>query len=103
VGVDPVAERRMSRKVVTTFEAAARHCYEALKEGWKNRRHANWISSFENHVFPVIGTRPVDAVDSTAVLEVLSPIWAAFVRNGAADRKGVRRVDGHVDADAKQL
>ncbi|MBK6490226.1 MAG: integrase arm-type DNA-binding domain-containing protein [Sphingomonadales bacterium] len=74
-GVDPVAERRMARKVVPSFEAAARHCYEALKEGWKNRRHANWISSFENHVFPIIGTRPVDAVDSTAVLEVLSPIW----------------------------
>lgn len=74
-GVDPVAERRMSRKVVPSFETAARHCYEALKEGWKNRRHANWISSFENHVFPIIGTRPVDAVDSTAVLEVLSPIW----------------------------
>lgn len=74
-GVDPVAERRMSRKVAPTFETAARHCYEALKEGWKNRRHANWISSFENHVFPIIGTRPVDAVDSTAVLEVLSPIW----------------------------
>lgn len=74
-GVDPVAERRMSRKVIPTFETVARHCYEALKEGWKNRRHANWISSFENHVFPIIGTRPVDAVDSTAVLEVLSPIW----------------------------
>jgi integrase len=75
MGADPVAERRMARKVIPSFETAARHCYEALKEGWKNRRHANWISSFENHVFPIIGTRPVDAVDSTAVLEVLSPIW----------------------------
>jgi integrase len=74
-GADPVAERRMSRKVIPNSETAARHCYEALKEGWKNRRHANWISSLENHVFPIIGTRPVDAVDSTAVLEVLSPIW----------------------------
>jgi integrase len=74
-GVDPVAKRRRSRKVIPSFESAARHCYEVLKEGWKNRRHANWISSFENHVFPIIGTKPVDAVDSTAVLEVLSPIW----------------------------
>lgn len=74
-GVDPVAERRRSRKVIPSFESAARHCYEILKEGWKNRRHTSWISSFENHVFPIIGTKPVDAVDSTAVLEVLSPIW----------------------------
>jgi integrase len=74
-GIDPVAERRMSRKVTPTFEMAARHCYDTLKEGWKNRRHSNWISSFENHVFPIIGTRPVDAVDSATVLDVLSPIW----------------------------
>ena len=65
----------MSRKVVPSFETAACHCYEALKEGWKNRRHTSWISSFENHVFPIIGTKSVDAVDSTVVLEVLSPIW----------------------------
>lgn len=44
-GVDPVAERRKSSKVAPSFESAARDCYEALKEGWKNRRHANWISS----------------------------------------------------------
>jgi integrase len=74
-GIDPVAERRKLRKVVPSFETAARDCYEALKEGWKNRRHANWISSLENHAFPLIGTRPVDQVDSAAVVEVLSPIW----------------------------
>jgi len=74
-GADPVAERRKARKVVPSFERAARDCYEALKEGWKNRRHANWISSLENHVFPLIGARPVDQVDSAAVVEVLSPIW----------------------------
>jgi integrase len=74
-GVDPVAERRKSRKVTPSFETAARDCYGALKEGWKNRRHANWISSLENHVFPVIGTKPVDQVNSVVVVEVLSPIW----------------------------
>src|SRR3546814_10057376 len=53
-----------ARKVVPNFEKAARDCYEALKEGWKNRRHTNWVSSLENHVFPVIGKKPVDQVDS---------------------------------------
>lgn len=74
-GADPIAERHKARKLAPSFEAAARDCYEALREGWKNRRHANWISSFENHVFPVIGTKPVDTVDSAAVVEVLSSIW----------------------------
>jgi integrase len=74
-GVDPVAERRKSRKVVPSFETAARTCYDAMKEGWKNQRHASWISSLENHVFPLIGTKPVNEVDSACVVEVLSPIW----------------------------
>jgi integrase len=74
-GVDPVAERRQSRKVVPSFETAARACYEAMREGWKNQRHASWISSLENHVFPLIGTKPVNEVDSACVVEVLSPIW----------------------------
>lgn len=74
-GDDPVAERRRARKVIPSFETAARECYEALKEGWKNRRYANWISSFENHVFPKVGKKPVDQVDSACVVEVLSRIW----------------------------
>lgn len=74
-GVDPVVERRKSRKVVPSFETAARTCYDAMKEGWKNQRHASWISSLENHVFPLIGAKPVDEVDSACVVEVLSPIW----------------------------
>ena len=74
-GIDPVAERRKSRKVVPSFETAARECYEALKDGWKNQNYRNWISSMENHVFPLIGRKPIDQVDSTHVVEVLTPIW----------------------------
>jgi hypothetical protein len=45
--IDPIAERRNSRKVVPSFESAARECYEALKEGWKNQNYRNWIASME--------------------------------------------------------
>ena len=34
-----------------------------------------WISSFERHVFPLIGSKPVDRIDSACVVEALSPIW----------------------------
>jgi len=74
-GTDPVAERRIARKVMPSFEAVTRDCYHSLKAGWQNRRQANWISSFENHVFPAIGAKSINAVDSVAVVEVLSPIW----------------------------
>ncbi len=74
-GFDPVEARRMSQETMPSFETVARECYDALKEGWKNRRSASWISSLENHVFPIIGKMPVDKVDSACVLKVLSPIW----------------------------
>lgn len=74
-GADPSAQRRAGRKSVPDFERVTRDCYEALRGGWKDQRHASWIASFERHVFPIIGAKPVAAIDSSAVLAVLEPIW----------------------------
>jgi len=61
---------------VPTFEEAARRCFDALKAGWSNKNHkANWIGCLEAHVFPLIGRKPVDAVNSLMVRDVLAPIW----------------------------
>jgi integrase len=61
---------------VPTFEEASRQCFDALKAGWSNKNHkANWIGSLEAHVFPLIGTKPVDEVNSLMVRDVLAPIW----------------------------
>lgn len=76
-GLDPAKERGQRRKA-PTFETAARACYEAMKGGWKDQRHASWLSSLENHVFASIGQTRVDEVDSTAVLGVLEPIWTSI-------------------------
>lgn len=74
-GLDPINELGLRRKAVPNFEKVARDCYDAMKGGWKNGKHPSWMSSLENHVFPVIGKTPVDAIDSAAVLRVLEPIW----------------------------
>jgi len=74
-GLDPVTERGLQRKAAPTFETVARRCYEVMRGGWKDQRHASWISSFENHIFPTIGNKRVDEIDTSAVLGVLEPIW----------------------------
>ncbi len=74
-GLEPAPAKTDRRKAVPTFETVTRACYEAMKGGWKDQRHVSWLSSFERHVFPHIGATPVDAVDSSAVLAVLEPIW----------------------------
>lgn len=77
-GLDPVKERAIWRRSAPSFELVARECYEAMRGGWKDRRHASWLASFERHVFPLIGAKPVDQVDSAAVLSVLQPIWLSI-------------------------
>jgi integrase len=74
-GLDPVKELGFRRRAAPSFETVARSCYDAMKGGWKDQRHASWLSSLENHVFPSIGKTPIDAVDSSAVLGVLEPLW----------------------------
>lgn len=74
-GFDPVAERRKARKIIPTFEAATRSCHETLGDGWKQGHHARWLSGFERHIFPHIGKKPVDQVDSACVVGALSSIW----------------------------
>ncbi len=74
-GFDPVAERKRARKVIPSFEVATRACHEALGEGWKDGHLSRWLSGFERHIFPRIGRKPVDQVDSAMVVYALSPIW----------------------------
>jgi integrase len=46
-----------------------------MKGGWKDQRNASWLSSFGNHVFPIIGAKAIDAIDGAVVLSVLEPVW----------------------------
>lgn len=77
-GLDPIKELGLRRKAAPSFETVARGCYDAMKGGWKDQRHASWLSSLENHVFPTIGKTPIDAIDSTTVLGVLEPVWTTI-------------------------
>jgi integrase len=96
-GLDPVEQRGLkkpSRASRPTFEVVARKCYESLRKGWKDRRNASWISSFENHVFPLIGAKPVDAVDSKVALAVMEPIWLTIPDTA---RKILQRIGAVLD------
>jgi integrase len=75
-GGDPFAIRRSERRVVPTFEAAARDFHAEHSAGFRNAQHRGvWIASLKADVFPELGTRRVDAITAADVLKVLSPIW----------------------------
>ena len=65
------------RQQAPTFREAARRTFEAYRPTWRSGKHTkNWLGSLEKHVFPLIGDRPVNEIDTTDVVEVLEPIWA---------------------------
>ena len=75
-GDDLLAARRQHRRVVPTFRDAATQLHAEHSKTFKNPKHAaQWLSSLEADVFPVIGSRPIDALGSGDVLRVLTPIW----------------------------
>ena len=59
-----------------TFAEAAKAAHAPRSEPFRNAKHkAQWLASLENDVFPAIGARPIDSIDSGDLLTVLTPIW----------------------------
>jgi integrase len=74
-GGDPLAERQ-HQKQIPTFIEAARTVHDIRKASWKNGKHSdNWLSTLENHAAPTLGHLPIDQIDTTDILRVLTPIW----------------------------
>ena len=92
-GGDPLAARRRERAVVPTFAEAARSVHAAHSASWKNRKHATqWINTIAEYVFPALGDRRVDHIDTPDVLRVLSPIWLAKPETARRVRQRIRTV-----------
>jgi integrase len=70
-GVDPIDRRRSERAATATADAKAmtfKACAEAYiaahRAGWRNPKHAaQWPSTLQTYVYPVMGELPVPAVD----------------------------------------
>ena len=84
-GIDPIDARRATEKKIEadrlraelhTFQATAKAYVAAREKEWRNEKHrAQWSSTLEVYAFPMIGSIAVSAIDTQAVLQVLTPIW----------------------------
>lgn len=74
-GRDPIVERDRDRKPIPTFKAATLAAHEALKDGWAVKSAAAFLSSLEEHAFPIIGQLRVDHVEASNIRDTLEPIW----------------------------
>ncbi|WP_423926899.1 tyrosine-type recombinase/integrase [Candidatus Palauibacter sp.] len=61
---------------VPTFEQAAEQVITLRREGWRGTgSETQWRAMLARYAFSLIGSKPVDKVDSADVLAILGPIW----------------------------
>lgn len=76
-GIDP-AEYRRSQKAIAEgkdrFEAVAREWFQRFKNKWVERTAKRKMRRLEGHVFPLIGSTPIDEVDAPQIRRVLHRI-----------------------------
>ncbi len=82
LGLDPIKDRKkqeasqQAEAGVPTFEEAARQVHIEQSPGWKNAKHvAQWITTLETYIFPVIGKVKVPALTPKHFADALRPIW----------------------------
>ncbi len=77
-GRNPITAREATRKVqsaMPTFGQMADALIEAKASEWRNEKHgAQWRMTLTEYAKP-LRERPVDEIDTEAVLSVLQPVW----------------------------
>jgi integrase len=114
LGHDPLQAKRAAEqdrridaaKKTLTFAEAAEAYIQAHAAGWRDPRAApQWRSSLRDHANPVIGALPVDAIDTTLVMQCLSPIWTTRTETASRVRARIEsilewsRVAGYRDGE----
>jgi integrase len=90
---DPIAEKRRERRVVPTFEEAAKAVHKEHTKAWKNTKHSDqWINTLSTYAFPVLGERRVDHVQTSDILKVLTPVWLAKPETARRVRQRIKTV-----------
>ena len=83
-GIDPIEARKAARqqalldaaKAITFRECAASYI-AAHKAAWHNPKHAaQWAATLATYAEPVMGSLPVQAIDTALVTKVIEPIWS---------------------------
>ena len=78
-GIDPIDARRTARSKAKldaakaiTFKQCAEAYIKAHRAGWRNAKHAaQWDATLATYAEPIIGSLPVQAIDTALVMKVL--------------------------------
>ncbi len=96
MGHDPLQARRHAAAASArsmTFKECAEACIVDRKVGWRNAKHAaQWASTLDTYVHPVIGRLPVESIDTGLVLKIIRPLWAGKTETASRLRGRIEAV-----------
>jgi integrase len=83
--IDPIDKRKAERAATKmeaarsmTFDECARAYVDAHRPAWRHAKHSQqWTNSLARYVSPIIGTLPVQAIDTALVMKVIEPLWSS--------------------------
>jgi integrase len=93
-GVDPIAARRADRAAVhrVTFGEAADGYFAVKKAEYRNEIYRGMVWRWLTELAEPIRSRPVEEIDTDAVLSVVAPVWSRAAKTGRALREKIEGV-----------
>jgi integrase len=101
-GIDPIASKRARVAALRVADANAmtfKQCAEGFirdnEKKWTNPMHRQqWQNTLAQHVYPILGSLPVAAIDTPLVLRVLKPLWGRTPETASRVRGRIENVLG---------
>ena len=99
-GGDPLATRRAkAENAIVTFQIAAEQYHAANRPKWKTEESARrFLSSLAEHVFPRIGSKPIDKIAGPDIIGCLLPVWTRTPSVGRRLKHRMSRVFDYCQA-----
>jgi integrase len=75
-----------------TFSASADAYIRTHWAAWTTPHAEEWVKTLDAYVMPTLGTMPVSAVDTAAVMQCLEPIWHRIPKSASRIRNRVELI-----------
>ncbi len=94
-GIDPLAAKKADQEAAAarkTFGQCADELIKSKRREWRSEVHAaQWRTTIDDYCGPILD-KPVDAIDTQAVLGVLQPVWGRIPETASRLRGRVEAV-----------
>jgi integrase len=95
-GEDPIKRIDPSKEdkpIVPTFFEFAEDYITQNQDEWKNKKHIDqWRNTLRDYVYPLIGSKLLDEINTDDLLNVLRPIWKSKTETATRIRGRIERI-----------